>query len=98
MSKFMRQKMSDRLVSRCEGGIVVMMMCHDAFARGYSPAAARAAVINLSLGSARGLSQQNIAVFNCVVVQFVMGGIYESDWTVSGEFANFPELQIAVCP
>jgi hypothetical protein len=25
------------------------------------------------------------------VMQFVMGGIYESDWTVSGEFANFPE-------
>jgi hypothetical protein len=40
----------------------------------------------------KGLFQQNIPQNNCVVVQFVMSGIYESDRTVSGEFADFPEL------
>ena len=40
----------------------------------------------------KGLFQQDISQNNCVVVQFVMRGIYESDRTVSGEFADFPEL------
>lgn len=43
--------------------------------------------------AAKCLSQQNTAQNHCIVVQFVMRRIYESDSTVSSEFADLADLQ-----